>query len=136
MRYLKLYEDHNNYYYQIEADEFDEATGYDAYHGDGDGWITTNWVDFNQSEIDTIRRMFTDYFVFVGYSDFNQNSNGMIIVNNRSQFDIRKDWSGTLFYVIKLPDEWYYTVDFKTQIFYKCDQFGGLLKFIEDKFLS
>ncbi len=134
MKHLKLYEDHNNYYYQIDTDQFDEDTRFDAYHEDA--WSTSDWVDFNQNEIDTIKGMFDDYFLFVGYSDFNQKSDGMIIINNNPHLDKRKDWAGTLFYVIKLPDEWYYTVDFKTQTFYKCDQFGGLLKFIKDKYLS
>lgn len=134
MKHLKLYEDHNNYYYQIDTDQFDEDTMYDTYTQNE--WDTSNWVDFNQNEIDTIKGMFDDYFVFVGYSDFNQKSDGMIVINSNLHLDKRKDWSGTLFYVIKLPDEWYYTVDFKTQICYKCDQFVGLLRFIKDKYLS
>lgn len=144
MKYLKLFEEHNNYYYQIDVSEFDDKTEFDTLFENG--WDTTNWVDFNQSEISTIKGIFDDFFVFVGYSDFNppmlqkdalaEYSDGMLIVNNKPYLDIKKDWSGTLFYVIKLPDEWYYTVDFKNQTFYKCDQFVGLLKFIEDKFLT
>ena len=142
MRYLKLFEDHNSYYYQIGEDEFNEITQYDNDDGE-DKWDTSNWIDFNKSEIDTIKGMFDDYFVFIGYNGtsdthrvFNQNhkSNGMIVVSSNPHLDMRRDWSGTLFYAIKLPDEWFFVADTKSSCFYKCDQLDGLINCLKSIF--
>lgn len=133
MKYLKLFENHN-FYTEITEFEFAEATQYDEYHAD---WETSNWVDFSQDEVDIIKGMLKNNFVFVGLDtpEVNIKTNGIICVSDREYFNV-KNWSGTLFYVIKLPDEWYYAVDYSTQVPYKCDQFTGLLKLIEDEFLS
>lgn len=132
MKHIKLYEDHNNYYQEIESDEYDRLTlGHcdeDLYNTmDELNFVSKNWADFTKSEISQIMAYFP-----VGYTH-QISIEGMLEILQHGKFQIG---------IIKLKDEWYFLTGEKENInnteidFYKCDQFEGLKKLLKDKFLG
>ena len=146
MKYLKLFENHNQYYQEISEEEFDESTGFDIEYGEGTTWdpsfIKENWIDFTNGELNSIKKLLPDENIInrYEYSDWDDNLNytrAMVINHTNPKFipeDDANNWRGTIFIIIKLKDEWFYIFNWDESKKYKCDQFTGLLEYIKDKF--
>jgi len=114
MKYLKKFNESSNEYYQTS--EYNE-------------WIDVIYhksVEFEQKYVDEIKsRLKTEYY------RINQHSNFIEIVYDR--------WSN--YEIGQAQDEWFYVRNEvqryndpynESYVYYKCDQFEGLLKFLKD----
>jgi hypothetical protein len=146
MKYLKLFENHNQYYQEISEGEFEESTGFDIEYGEGTwdpSFIRRNWIDFTIEELNSIKELLPDDNIineyYFDYPDlFHRDETGAMIVNHSSPNFVPEEdahnWRGTIFIIIKLKDEWFYISNWDESKKYKCDQFTGLLEYIKDKF--
>lgn len=85
--------------------------------------ISDNWVAFTQNELSKIQELVPD-------AHFSKTI-------KTDPDDIRIDSKESGIIMIKLKDEWYYVMmDMSDQaqddLFFKCDQFEGLIKLIQD----
>jgi hypothetical protein len=109
MRYLKLFEgfDTNQYYWEISFDEFTQLEP----------------VDFDENLLKIIEERLSD---------------GREIGIRASSYMIGLYGEPCDYYIGQSNDEWFYaySIDQTNDLdsgYYKCDQFEGLLKFLEDK---
>lgn len=139
MKYLKeykLFESSDLPYVEITRDEYNYETigegnpnyeiydnDFEEYTYDGSEFISDNWVAFTQNELSKIQELVPD-------AHFSKTI-------KTDPDDIRIDSKESGIIMIKLKDEWYYVMmDMSDQaqddLFFKCDQFEGLIKLIQD----
>ena len=127
MRYIKLYEEINEYYYKISESEADKILNdmINISLTDNQLEILQDIIDDNNLKINTIQ-------VVNNYYDM-KNINILLIntVGNQQNFDYIK--------IFGLNDEWFVvkiilTLEFLVEDtrYYKCDQFEGLIKLLKD----
>jgi glucan-binding YG repeat protein len=121
---IKLFEEYSQYYTEIDEDEMNSL------EKSGD-------VDFTKDEVTKIKSNLTPklktWIVDGNYIEINF-------------FPKSDDHAGINWIIInKIKDEWFYVtlnlyyfykngaVNYNSDEYYKCDQFDGLLQFIEDK---
>ena len=111
MRYLKYFENVNEYYYSIKFNEFAK---------------NRLLISFTYNEKDKIKSILegTNYIFVDGLT--------LTIDSGYPRAELTKiDY----IHIKKCDDEWFFvslSVE-DTDEFYKCDQFDGLIKFLEDK---
>ena len=113
---IKLFEEYNEYYYEIGEDEFEN--GSDFNNGDGIDGI----LEFTPKEIEYIDK------IYPAKKSYGSSFELYYAIDNNS-------WM----YIYKLHDEWF-TVKYKKWMIktycinshYKCDQLEGLKKLIKD----
>ena len=133
---IKLFEDYNQYYTEIDWLEYKKNCGYLS---DSTSCHQLNYLVFIKDEIDQLKKLMP---------------NNKIEINSLMNMDTNQ-YRLTIYYpnkiylcmsLDKMEDEWFYVeernsyayMDAKLNInphtqYYKCDQFEGLLKLIEDK---
>lgn len=147
MKYLKVFENFEEYFSEISMIEFDEVVF--------DQWMDIKGPDevlaFNESEIEYLknicerdckikykyRRALTDHLIKNGADDIVQiridgsidRIDGGTIKEKRK---LKKSQSRDEILIYKLPDEWYYIEAWGIgSTWYKCDQLSGIKKWIE-----
>lgn len=125
---IKLFENFDKLYHQIEVDEYEEFAGDDNIAGKN-LWMGPKKLDgFTKIEIEKLKSLFGQGLTgnhnieinkWVNFCD--KNCNGMV-----SSLKIHHDFA-----IRKLYDEWYYVYDEKNYKFYKCDTFDGLIQCLE-----
>ena len=127
MKHLKLFENHNQYYQRIEP--------YDYYN-----YINWGLLDMSKDEIDKINLTFKKYLpTYMGKYSTHPTKNRNILEQIQISVMIDTDTRYT-FFISKNQDEWYlvriwdkiYTGSIGHYVYYKCDQFEGLIKFLND----
>jgi hypothetical protein len=118
MKYLKLFEDHNDYYTQISEDEFNSE---EVIQCD----IDSRYVSIIKSQI---KKEF----------DLEWSRAGIIEINN--VMVVTRKYDNWIIYQAK--DEWFYVKKYAQDImagpyndfynYYKCDQIDGLIKYLKD----
>jgi hypothetical protein len=144
MKYLKLFESEKHYYH-INQEEFDENCGMEE--ETGNFLEVDNWDIFTEAEKKTISDLIGDeYFAnFINpfkhdkpwYLHEDESVELLQVCDRQSVVEEKDDWTGTLFYVIKCKDEWFYVCEWKDTYgsnFYKCDQMFGVIEYINDYF--
>jgi hypothetical protein len=136
-------DDSDKYYTKITEEDFDEATGRNVnLQGPESDFNIDLLSDFTNYEVSEIRKKFVGLYVYNEYQHYEYESKKDKIIKSvirisdtySKHFQMNMDWNGTIFYVVKLNDEWYYAMDFKMREYYKCDQWAGLKKLIDDLF--
>jgi hypothetical protein len=133
MRYLKEYNDYNSdFYHEITPDE--NAEYWNSIYrqvGIDDGLYNRDKVEFSK-RIPNFSKEEIDYLLDRGFKlDKSLNIDWKHLM---TKFD---DDSGNHYYIYKGLDEWYLFWDYKylrnpPNIYYKCDQWDGLIKFLND----
>jgi len=136
MKYLKLFESYSSLpYEEITRNEYNHETigegntDYDInvddedYTYDDSNFVIDHWMPFTQSELNKIQELLPD-------------ANFCKVIKIDPD-DARIDSKESGLIMIKLKDEWYYVMmDMSDQeegaLFFKCDQFEGLLQLIKD----
>jgi hypothetical protein len=138
MKFIKLFEHHNSYYEILDEDTFNEVIFDDGVYG--------KWISFNHTETTQIKSILNKvlhdkdpnrYFKYYHIKKLivmGEETNAIDIYQPNGNYIDRK------LCVYKLPDEWYYvydTVYYPTNaggefLYYKCDQFDGLMRLFED----
>jgi hypothetical protein len=122
MIHLKYFEsdEYNSYYKEINFDEYDDkACSYDN---------KNKLVDITQVELSMIKetiRKSKDIFKYPNPNHLADKSKSYLVVMDSK--------SSYVFIITKLKDEWFYIKDFTNIKYYCCDQFDGLIKFLDDK---
>lgn len=74
MKYLKLFENHNELYTKISADEYEEGIGYNYAVDEWDiDFIKENWIDFTEKELDSIKDLEDEFYVNICFEKKNMN---------------------------------------------------------------
>lgn len=120
MRYLKSYESINQYYQRIDYYEYEKLMGATGVR------VGTNRVPFTPEEkSELIELLFNNCIDY----EFDRK-----VMGGTKHLEIIKD--DDKWFVEKVKDEWFIATNQKTkEVFsqsYKCDQFDGLIKLIED----
>ncbi len=138
MRYLRLFLEHNEYYFSIDEEEF--------------GKSEENPVKIEKKYVDTIRSVIKkDKWKISCFSDGSayDAKTGTLESEDEDSYDyieIRGGGRYDVFTIYMSSDEWFYVLkDIKMNrhpvsnvlirnynLFYKCDQFEGLLKLLSD----
>ena len=109
---IKLFEEYNQYYTKIDEDEYNLV------------WDTMEILSFTKNEIKSIKSLLPNNIVKEDKNDDEE----LFIYTLKKKIWMR---------LYKASDEWYYVKSFGLrrthQQWYKCDQFDGLLRLIEDK---
>jgi hypothetical protein len=129
MKYLKLFEDNNESFIEIEPEDFNDATYF----------YSDNIISFDINEFNKVKKYLTEHF------------NNRLECNIRLQNDSSKLYTDIIIgdanfksyssiYAIK--DEWYYMEFNKityinnhasnSTLHYKCDQFDGLMDCLKE----
>jgi len=132
MLYLKLYEAFNreDFYQEIGIDEYDEKTSKDRRN------LLTREYESLEKITDKEYYFFEDNIVDKNYLSLLFN-NTCIEVGFGDH--ISSGFSDKVYFFNKVKDEWWYVCEQKYQSvgsrfdYYKCDQWEGLMKFLEDK---
>jgi hypothetical protein len=137
MKYLKLFENHNQYYTEIPQYEYSEVVD-----------NISNITDFSKLEIQIIKDKFSQLHMAQGPIFYK-----IILMTNWGKYTNGDERYVEFMNISKCDDEWYYVHINKSFIgiemhiknmhpgftkkmypeFYKCDQLSGLLELIEDK---
>ena len=116
---IKLFEEYNEYYTEIDGYYFNDLIN-----------TSNHIINFETSEINFLKKKYFEYdfslHVFIYDIKYIQ-----MVIKDPYEKDI-------YVYIIKLPDEWYLVqigryasvMDYE---YFKCDQWVGLLKFLEDR---
>ena len=130
--------DSHSYYSTIPESEYDNMIGFDGEYGYGYDleFVDNNYVKFTDIELERIRILINKCRVDRGLTPSPVSINKLVIFGSRTSryievvFRIDDKMPSHTMYITKLKDEWYYLII--GGIFYRCDQFEGLLKCIED----
>ena len=129
MKYLKLFEDIHSYYEVIN-----EYDWYDTYNIDN----LESFTDFEKVEISKffpVGEIYYSYFDPLSHSSKRCDATMVISL-------VRDDCYNLSVLINKTKDEWYYVSYLPRSAkemgakFFKCDQFDGLIKFLEEKKLG
>jgi len=141
MKYIKMFESfEGEYYKEVDLSEWEEWVMSDYY---------TNREKFTTNEVSKLKELIPE---FDCYDDTNPISNFNYILCESNVFSKKFDYTnnvGNIYNYIeiyKITDDYYY-LEFHTHSYnetlvctyisyYKCDQFDGLLRCIEDNILS
>ena len=131
---IKLFEQYNQYYQEISEVEYDgKLFPYPEFPPDPRS-RPENQDDFDDNEIKILKNL---YDVEVQYSSHNNyiELRNPIYDNEYPkdlQIKMREHKIGIVYFLNKLTDEWYLVCDSFNGKYYKCDQFEGLLKCLDD----
>ena len=125
---IKLFEEYNEFYTEIDADEYDVSTEIYALTGrDSFDEHNQNWVEFTQSEISTLRDLIIAPYRINPFTVSSAPKSYIEFVYKKEHPN-----NGKVVVIIKTKDEWYYVRIAQYAIrlykYYKCDQWEGLLK--------
>ena len=156
MKYIKIFEKFDVGYEEIDGTEFLNQVIGDGYNKQNINKFQKEKLDsFKKVEIERIMKIFPD----ASYDNSNRNitwpeghpyhmfsddpniKNGKLLIYKVTEQDYDEDEQDygpnedELLTIYKVSDEWYFVED-HTQMntYYKCDQFDGLIKCLEDNF--
>jgi hypothetical protein len=147
MKYIKLFENHNEYYFIIDKGDWMKETHIDyinqLYHDDEFdiededkkyNYVVNNWIPFTKDEISKLEEICGNkphmnphfrYIFPLAYMIIR-----MMRVKKVHGYHVSKMSDDIS--IVKLTDEWFYVmVRSSNTTYYKCDQFDGLLQLLQ-----
>lgn len=128
MKYIKLFENHNKYYYSITSEEYRLSLKENS---------KSIWDKFGENELNIIKNSLPNYQLKMERRHIYQSAKWQM--NDELYIKILRDdgkYIHTIATIVKLDDEWYYVYHSVTNQCYKCDQLEGLIGWIKNIILS
>jgi hypothetical protein len=123
MKYLKMFESHNEYYTEITVDEFEIGVGVDKF------------ISMSSNDVIRMERMLSD-LCSVGISSIRMGEGDHVFRKLYMSLCDKSKPGPIIIDIRQVVDEWYYLHFYNhhnsINRFYKCDQFEGLMKCLGD----